>query len=58
VTEKGGQIEFNIGDRVVSLDTNEKGTVTRLGGDKDIILIRWDASKMQEMVEAKTLRKE
>jgi len=58
VTEKDGQIEYKIGDRVASLDTNEAGTVTRLGGDKDIVYIRWDFSKMQDMVETRTLRRE
>ena len=57
MTKKDRQIEFKVGDRVASLDSNEEGTITRLCPDKNIIYVRWDASKMQEMVETKTLRR-
>ena len=56
--KQDGQIEFKVGDRVTSLDTNEEGAITRLCADKDVIYIRWDSSKQQEMVETRTLRKE
>ena len=57
MTKKDRQIEFKVGDRVASLDSNEEGTMTRLCSDKDIVYVRWDVSKMQEMVETKTLRR-
>jgi len=58
MTEKDRQIEFEVGDRVASLNTNEEGTIVRLCGDKDVVFISWDASKQQVMVETRTLRKE
>ena len=58
MTEKDKQVEFKVGDRVASLDTNEQGTITRLCADKDVIYVRWDENKEQEMVEVSTLRKE
>ena len=58
MTKKDRQVEFKVGDRVASLDTNEEGTITRLCGDKDILYVRWDASKQQEIVETRILRKE
>ena len=57
MTEKNGQIEFKVGDRVVSLDTNEEGTIVRLCSDKGVVFVRWAVSKMQQIVETKTLRK-
>jgi len=57
MTKNDRQVEFKVGDRVASLDSNEEGTITRLCSDKDIVYARWDASKMQEMVETKTLRR-
>lgn len=58
MTEKDRQIEFKVGDRVVTSDTNEKGTIARLCADKDVIYVRWDESKEQEMVEVSNLTKE
>ncbi len=57
MTKNDRQIEFKVGDRVASLDSNEEGAITRLCSDKDIIYVRWDVSKMQEMVETRTLRR-
>jgi len=57
MTKNDRQVEFKVGDRVASLDSNEEGTITRLCSDKDIVYVRWDASKMQEMVETRTLRR-
>jgi len=50
MTEKDKQVEFKVGDRVASLDTNEEGTITRLCFDKDIVYVRRDKNGMQEMV--------
>ena len=58
MTEKDKQVEFKVGDRVASLDTNEEGTITRLCSDKDIVYVRRDKSGMQEMVKVSTIRKE
>ena len=58
MTEKDRHVEFELGDRVTSVDTNEKGTIARLCADKGIVYVRWDKSKQQEMVEVSTLRKE
>lgn len=52
------QIEFKVGERVVSPDTNEKGAISRLCADKDIIFVRWDRCKMQEMVKTSSLKRE
>ena len=57
MTKNDRQVEFKVGDRAASMDSNEEGTITRLWPDKDIVYIRWDASKMQEMVETRTLRR-
>ena len=57
MTKNDRQVEFMVGDRVASLDSNEEGPITRLCSDKDIVYVRWDASKMQEMVETSTLRR-
>ncbi|GAH67147.1 unnamed protein product [marine sediment metagenome] len=47
MTKNDRRVEFKVGDRVASLDSNEEGTITRLCSDKDIVYVRWDASKMQ-----------
>lgn len=57
MTKNDRQVEFKVGDRVASLDSNEEGTITRLCPDKDIVYVRWDVSKMQEMIETRTLRR-
>ena len=49
--------EFKTGDKVITLDTNEKGVISRLCPDKGIIYVRWDESKMQMMVEVSNLKK-
>jgi len=59
MTEKDKQVvEFKVGDRVVYQTTNEKGTISGLCADKNVIYVRWDESKEQEMVEVSALRKE
>ena len=58
MTEKDKQVEFKVGDRVASLDTNEEGTVSRLCSGKGAIYVRWDKDSSQGMVEISTLRKE
>ncbi len=47
MTEKDRQIELKVGDRVIELNSSDKGTITRLGADKDIVFVRWDSSKEQ-----------
>jgi len=54
----GKEIEFKVGDRVIELSTNEKGTIARLCSDKDVVYVRCCKDKSQGMVEARTLRKE
>lgn len=51
------RIEFEVGDKVIELNTGEKGTVARLCADKDIVYVRWDISNQQEMVETKSLKR-
>ena len=58
MTEKDRQIELKVGDRVIELNSSDKGTITRLGADKDIVFIKWDNSKEQAMVEVRNLTKE
>lgn len=48
--------KFKVGDRVVD-DKGEKGTVTRLGRDKDCIQVRLD-SGAQQMLDVGTIKKE
>ena len=50
------EAKFKIGDKVVTLDTNEKGAISRLCSDKSIIYVRLDESKMQMMVEVNNLK--
>lgn len=52
------QVRFKVGDRIISNDSNERGTIVRLCADNDVVYIRWDGSKQQEMIEVSTLRKE
>ena len=58
MTGKDRQVRFKVGDRILSSDSNERGTIARLCADNDVVYIRWDGSKQQEMVEVSTLRKE
>ena len=58
MTEKDKQVRFKVGDRILSNDSNERDTIVRLCADNDVVYIRWDKSKQQEMVEVSTLRKE
>ena len=58
MTEKDRQVEFKVGDRIISNDSNERGTIVRLCADNDVVYIRWDGSKQQEIIEVSTLRKE
>lgn len=51
-------IEFEVGDRVVELDTNEKGVVSRLCSDPGVVCVKRDISDQQEMIETKNLKKE
>lgn len=51
------EAEFKIGDKVATLDTNEKGAISRLCSDKSIIYVRLDESKMQMMFEVSNLKK-
>lgn len=55
--EKDEQLEFEVGDRVVQLNTGEKGTIARLGSDKSAVQVKWDGG-MQQMVDISTLKKE
>ena len=52
------EIEFKVGDRVIELNSSDKGTITRLCPDKDIVFVKWDSSKQQVMVEVRNLTKE
>ena len=58
MTEKDRQIEFKVGDRVIELNSSDKGAITRLRADKDIVFVKWDSSKEQVMVEVRNLTKE
>lgn len=58
MTEKYRQIEFKVGDRVLEIKSGEKGAISRLCLDEEVIYVRWDKDSSQEMVETKTLRKE
>ena len=58
MTGKDRQVRFEVGDRIISNDSNERGTIVRLCADKGTVYVRWDKSKQQEMVEVSTLRKE
>lgn len=58
MTEKDRQIELKVGDRVIELNSSDKGTITRLCADKDIVFVKWDNSKEQAMVEVRNLTKE
>ena len=58
MTGKDRQVRFKDGDRIISNDSNERGTIVRLCADKNVIYVRWDESKEQEMIEVSTLRKE
>lgn len=58
MTEKDRQVRFKDGVRIISNDSNERGTIVRLCADNDVVYIRWDGSQQQEMVEISTLRKE
>ena len=58
MTEKDRQIEFKVGDRVIQLNSSDKGAITRLCADKDIVFVKWDSSKEQAMVEVRNLTKE
>ena len=51
------EAEFKVGDKIITLDTNEKGTVSRLCPDKSIIYVRWGKDKSQEMVKVSDLKK-
>ena len=51
------EAEFKIRDKVVTLDTNEKGTISRLCSDKGAIFLRWDKDNTQGMVEISNLKK-
>lgn len=57
MTKKDKQVKFKVGDRVIELNTNEKGTITRLCSDKDVICVRWGKDSSQQMVETKNLEK-
>lgn len=57
MTEKNEQVRFKVGDRVVSLESGDKGTVTRLCLDESTVQVKWDGG-MQQMVEVSSLRKE
>jgi len=50
------KIGFQIGDRIVSLQTNEEGTISRLCPDPTILYVRWDRGHTQEMVKTTTLQ--
>ncbi|MBA7566333.1 hypothetical protein ES708_08024 [subsurface metagenome] len=58
MTEKDRQIELKVGDRVIELSSNNKGTITRLCSDKNTVYVVWDTSKIPEMVEVSKLGKE
>jgi len=58
MTGKDRQVRFKVGDRILSNDSNERGTIVKLCADTDVVYIRWDGNKQQEMVEVSTLRKE
>jgi len=58
MTGKDKQVEFKVGDRIIGNDSIERGTIVRLCADTDVVYIRWDGSKQQEMVGVSTLRKE
>ncbi len=47
--------ELKVGDRVVEEGSSEEGTVVRLCSDKEIIFVRWDSSKQQEMIDTRRL---
>ncbi|MBA7500028.1 hypothetical protein ES704_02781 [subsurface metagenome] len=50
--------ELKVGDRVIELNSGDKGTITRLCADKNIVCARWDRDKSQQMVEVRNLKKE
>ena len=56
MTKNDRQVEFKVGNRIASLDSNEEDTITRLCSDKDTVYVRWDPSKMQDIAETRTLR--
>jgi len=58
MTGKDRQVRFKVGDRIISNDSNERGTIIKLCADNDVVYIRWNGSKQQEMVEVSTLMKE
>ena len=58
MTGKDRQVRFKVGDRILSNDSNERGTIVKLCADTDVVYIRWDGNKQQEMVEVSTLMKE
>jgi len=58
MTGKDRQVRFKVGDRIISNDSNERGTIIKLCADNDVVYIRWDGNKQQEMVEVSTLMKE
>ncbi len=51
------QTEFELGDPVVFIETNEKAVISRLCPDPDTIYIKWDINHQQEMVGTKNLRR-
>jgi len=58
MTGKDRQVRFKVGDRILSNDSNERGTIVKLCADNDAVYVRWDGNEQQEMVEVSTLRKE
>ena len=58
MTGKDRQVRFKVGDRIISNNSNERGTIIRLCADNDVVYVRWNGSKQQEMVKVSTLRKE
>jgi len=48
---------FQIGDKVISQETKEEGTVSRLSPEPSVIFVKWSRDNRQEMVTTKNLKK-
>lgn len=58
MAKESKQVKFKVGDKIIEINTNEKGIISRLCSDKSIIYVRWGKDNSQQMVEIKNLKKD
>ena len=53
---EGKNVTFKVGDKVISREDSNEGTISRLCGDSNAVFVKWDDSPTQQrMVEIKSL---